>query len=352
MTLLSDHARTLLPGRGPLLSAADPHDGAARRRLERAWTRGVLVRLCPRVYITAGDWAALRPWDRAVVSAVALSIARPETVFTGLTAARLHGLGPAVEPPALELRAPSAGHHGAGPLTRRPFAPSLVAHDRRLPVPPRRRPRWGLPEAAHAAPQPVEAVLSDGQSLGTVLADPLPTVLLVLGAATPFRDAVAPLDALVRARPEEAARWARQAESRLGSAAALRRFERAWHFADARAESAGESYSRAILHELGFVPPTALQHRHRDANGREVARTDFWWEQVRVYGEFDGLGKYDLSFFDGDDTARRASIRREKEREVALQLVTRAGAHWTWGDLLRPDRLARILTAAGVPRSV
>ena len=64
------------------------------------------------------------------------------------------------------------------------------------------------------------------------------------------------------------------------------------------------------------------------------------------------LGKYDLSFFDGDDTARRASIRREKEREVALQLVTRAGAHWTWGDLLRPDRLARILTAAGVPRSV
>ena len=56
--------------------------------------------------------------------------------------------------------------------------------------------------------------------------------------------------------------------------------------------------------------------------------------------------------FDGDDTARRASIRREKEREVALQLVTRAGAHWTWGDLLRPDRLARILTAAGVPRSV
>ena len=87
---------------------------------------------------------------------------------------------------------------------------------------------------------------------------PFPT-LLVLGAATPFRDAVAPLDALVRARPEEAARWARQAESRLKSAAALRRFERAWHFADARAESAGESYSRAIIHELGFVPPTALQ---------------------------------------------------------------------------------------------
>ena len=57
------------------------------------------MRLCPRVYISVSDWAALRPWDRAVVSAVALSIARPATVFTGLTAARLHGLGPAVEPP-------------------------------------------------------------------------------------------------------------------------------------------------------------------------------------------------------------------------------------------------------------
>ncbi|GAA3791696.1 hypothetical protein [Micrococcus endophyticus] len=104
------------------------------------------------------------------------------------------------------------------------------------------------------------------------------------------------------------------------------------------------------MHELGFAAPTALQHR--DATGREVARTDFWWADARVAGEFDGIGKYDLGLHRGDDAARRASIRREKEREVALQLVTRAVAHWTWEDLRAPERLARILTAAGVPRTV
>lgn len=351
MTLLADLDRTLLPGRGPLLCTADPEDLATRRRLERAWTRGDLVRLSPRVYVSLAEWTALRPWDRSALSVAALATARPGTVFTGLTAARLHGLPVAVEPPGLELRSPSPGHRGAQPLTPRPFAPALLARGHRPPRPPRRRPRWNLPEAPDAAPGPVEVLLSDGQSAGTVLADPLPTVLLTLGAATPFRDAVAPLDVLARTRPVDAARWARDAAGVLGPQTALRRFERAWAFADAAAESAGESYSRALLHELGFAPPTALQQRHTDAAGREVARTDFWWGQVRVAGEFDGLGKYDLDLHHGDDAARRAGIRREKEREVALQLLTRAVAHWTWEDLVRPERLARILTAAGVPRA-
>lgn len=176
--------------------------------------------------------------------------------------------------------------------------------------------------------------------------------LLVLGARTPFRDAVAPLDVLARAHPGMVGAWATAAtEETLGSRAAVRRCERAWGFADGRSESAGESYSRALIHELDFAPPSSLQQRHVDATGREVARTDFWWASVGVAGEFDGLGKYDLPLHHGDEAARRATIRREKEREVALQSVTRGVAHWTWADLRQPEWLARILTAYGIPRA-
>lgn len=350
MTGFADVARTLLPGRGPLLCAARREDLATRRRLERAWARGDLVRLAPRVYLPATTWTALSPWDRATASAAALHLARPDTVFTGLTAARLHGLPVAVEPPALDVRAASPGHRGRTPLTSRPFSPALLGRGLRLPRPPGRRPRWGLPEAPGAAPAPAELRLSDGTSLGWATADPPATLLLVLGAATPFRDAIAPLDVLVATQPA-AARWAKAAGEVLSSRAARERFDRAWSFSAKESESAGESYSRALIHELGFTAPTALQHRHRDASGREVARTDFWWEDVRVAGEFDGLGKYDLRLHGQDDAARRAGIRREKEREVALQLVTRAVAHWTWQDLMAPERLARILAAAGVPRA-
>lgn len=349
MTVLIDPTRGLAPGRGPLLTAADPADTTIRRRLERAWVAGELVRLTPAMYVARRMWLDLPAWERVILCAAALSATRPDTVFTGLTAATLHGLPVAVQPPALEIRAASRSHHGTRPLTPRPYSPALLAQHR-VPRPPVRRPRWGLPTAAGHEPVLVDATLKDGRSLGTVAVDPLPTLVAVLGAATAFRDAIAPLDRLALDRPEEFVRWAAEAAESLPTSAARRRFDRAWRFADARAESAGESYSRALIHELGFAPPTALQHRHFDSTGREVARTDFWWEDAGIYGEFDGIGKYDLSLYDGDDDARRASIRREKEREVALQLVTRDGAHWTWADLESPDRLARILMAAGVPR--
>lgn len=351
MRLTDDVARRLLPGHRPLLCAADPQDLAVRRRLERAWARGDLVRLAPRVYLPVTEWTALTPWDRTTVGVAALALARPDMVFTGLTAAALHGLPVAVVPPSVELRASSPGHRGARPLVPRAVSPALHGQEPRLPALPRRRPRWGLPAAPDAAAERVEVRLSDGRRLGTALADPLPTLLAVLGAHTPFHDAVAPLDVLVRDHPADVARWAGCAEQVLGSQAAVRRLRRAVAFADGRAESAGESCIRALIHELGSAAPTSLQQRHRDATGREVARTDFWWEQVGVAGEFDGLGKYDLPLHGGDEASRRSAIRREKEGEVALQLVTRGVAHWTWADLRQPERLARILAAHGIPRA-
>jgi hypothetical protein len=73
-------------------------------------------------------------------------------------------------------------------------------------------------------------------------------------------------------------------------AAVERRVRTAIEFVDGQAESAGESYSRGLIHAAGFVPP-ALQREVRDSAGR-VGYSDFYWEESRIVGEFDGIAKY------------------------------------------------------------
>ena len=66
---------------------------------------------------------------------------------------------------------------------------------------------------------------------------------------------------------------------------------RALDFADPRAESPGESFSRARFSEWG-LPAPQLQKSFVDETGRILARVDFWWEQFSLVGEFDGAVKY------------------------------------------------------------
>lgn len=197
-------------------------------------------------------------------------------------------------------------------------------------------------------PDILEARLRDGTLLGPVAVDPLPTVQRLLGSALPFREAVVPLDALHRRLPGPSETWAENHADRLKTKAARARFERVWAFSDARSESAGESLARALVHELGFVAPQ-LQRRIFSRDGREVARVDFWWEEVCVAGEFDGIGKYDVDLH-ADAPARRRAISREKARDVELQRVCRAVSHWTWKDLWDPARLEAELVRVGMPR--
>ena len=78
-------------------------------------------------------------------------------------------------------------------------------------------------------------------------------------------------------------------------------------FADARAESGGESVARAIMIETGFAPDR-LQYELTDPfDSTESMRTDFAWErQARelTLGELDGLVKYtDQTMLAGRTTA-------------------------------------------------
>jgi hypothetical protein len=116
--------------------------------------------------------------------------------------------------------------------------------------------------------------------------------------ALPFRYAVAVADAALRlglAREELDAQLGR-ASGRTGVGPA----RRAAAFADGRAESVGESFSRVVIHELGLPKPD-LQVRVCRASGALVGRCDFGWEHLRTLGEFDGKIKYGRLLREGQE---------------------------------------------------
>ncbi len=320
-----------------------------------SWRRGELLRLLPGMYVPLHLWASLAPWERFRLSACGYALARPSAVFTGGTAAILHGLPLVSTPRTLEVRATSRGHRGTRTLVASHLSPAGAKSLRMLtpqtrgglPLPPRVSLRWN----ALQVPGDVQSVeVPRGKDLGRTVAqvDGLPTVQLQLASGPVFRESVVPLDSLARRHGAWSWHWAEEDRGLLRTKAAAARFDRAWGFVDPRAESPGESLSRALIEELGFERPQ-LQQEFRDEAGGFVARTDFWWESVRATGEFDGVGKYDIDLHD-NPAQRRASIRREQGRDRGLRALVRHQAHWTWADLMEPDRLAEELLRAGVPR--
>lgn len=367
----------LLAGIGPLLRVPPHSPACAGDALRTAWRHGHVVRLSRGTYVALDQWTSLPPWDRHVLAAAAYAHSHPGAVFTGPTAALLHGLPLADTPAEVWLRARRPGHRARRHMTTSPLSPAgLQRPGAAPPAPPtvrwtwnavqaptpespsERRRRRGISEAGRTPepgppmpampPEILEARLRDGSLLGPVAVDPLPTVQLLLGSTLPFREAMVPLDGLHRLLPGPSETWAENHAKRLKTRAARARFEAAWAFSDARSESAGESLARALIHELGFVAPQ-LQRKIFSRDGREIARVDFWWEEVRVAGEFDGIGKYDLDLH-ADAATRRRAINREKARDVELQRVCRAVTHWTWRDLRAPARLEAELVRVGVPR--
>jgi hypothetical protein len=127
-----------------------------------------------------------------------------------------------------------------------------------------------------------------------------------------------------------------------------RRAAAAVAFADARADSPGESLSRAVIHLAGFSRPE-LQVRF-PAEGPLVGIVDFWWPECGVVGEFDGEVKYRDAGLRRGRTPEQIVI-DEKRREDALRSMTGVNAvvRWSWADALRSAPLVDALHRAGVP---
>lgn len=110
--------------------------------------------------------------------------------------------------------------------------------------------------------------------------------------------------------------------------------------ADPKAESVLESVSRVAMHQEG-LPVPRTQVTVRDTNGFH-GRVDFLWQDFRVIGEADGLGKYEPTV----SRTTRDIVRAEKRREERLTDLGFEIVGWGWQDATNPSRLAARLRAA------
>ena len=290
---------------------------------------------------------------------------RGEAVFCHLTALDVHRLPLAQVPEVLNVRATTRGRvgtvepvspyvneaavrHAADLLGSDPRHRRLRSRIPRLPAVRRHGNLLRLGAGQDSAVQ-LPVTLRDGTWLADVYVDSLPATLASVFSMEPLTVTTAPADVLLQRRVHDLEALTARARDLVQGRAARHRFDMAVGFADARAESVGESLSRALFHELGFVIPE-LQVEFRAPSGEFLGRPDFWWKQVRLIGEFDGMTKYTSPTVRADRTAEEVLV-AERRRELKLAGPDRRVIRWMWKDLMDEAAFARQLAEAGVPRA-
>lgn len=294
--------------------------GLTAKDLAKRVRSGALVRIRHGVYADGAAWRELKDWQkyRLQVRAAGEMFEKP-TIFARHSAASVWGvptIGVSHPVQALTLTNDGGRSRAGG---RRHFA----------------------------APSGLEVVRREGLLVTSRL-----RTVLDLAAFTPFAEAVVPLDHVLR--PGAAAQLPalskddiRAGMGSIYSTTRQRRILAALDFADARSASAGESYSRSLLHLAGFEAPV-LQQEFRDEQGL-IGYTDFYWKRARVVGEFDGEEKYLKPQYLRGRTPAQVVV-EEKYREDRIRAIGFTVVRWVWADLMQPGRLERKLAAGGVPR--
>ncbi|WP_104055314.1 MULTISPECIES: type IV toxin-antitoxin system AbiEi family antitoxin domain-containing protein [unclassified Arthrobacter] len=315
------------------LYAADAdRDGSGRRTLARRCQAGELVRVRAGVYVEAAQWQKMPQWDRDRASiTAAVDQAQAPRILIQQSAAVIWGLPVIGRTSEILLLAPGTSHgrrRGSLRWTPRRLLEPATARD-------------GL------------ALTSRAQTV------------LDMAARLRFERAVPAMDHVLR---PDAARSLPALEKEallilcenLPDEAKRTRARRVISFADSRSESPGESYSRAVLHLYGFPPPD-LQYEFRSAGGQFIGRTDFFWKDYALVGEFDGAVKYGTAGSSRSPgasqqvgTASREALILEKRREDAIRATGVGFVRWSWADLIKPrndpDGLVSMLLRAGLPR--
>ncbi|MCQ9164977.1 type IV toxin-antitoxin system AbiEi family antitoxin domain-containing protein [Arthrobacter sp. STN4] len=138
-----------------------------------------------------------------------------------------------------------------------------------------------------------------------------------------------------------------QAAESLPSRSARNRAVAVIGFASGLSGSAGESLSRVRMGQLGFAAPE-LQHRFTLRDGSN-AFVDFWFEQQRQAGEFDGRSKYLRRDWAGG-TSIQDRIMAEKNREDQIRAQDVGVFRWTWQEMMDLRGFERLLRQAGIPQ--
>jgi hypothetical protein len=259
------------------------------------------------VYAATGAWDRLKPWDRYLARVHAYALVRPDAAFAFESAAVLRGLPIFGEPRDIHI---------------------FDTHRRRSL-------RFG-DVAVHTS--------EDARHIDEIGALRLTTAahtVVDLARVLPPAFGLAVVDAALRhghiPSLDEVVVLARSQRTTRGRT----KLEWVWPRADARAESVGESVSRAVAEWWGFPTPE-LQRTFR-AEGAED-RVDFFWAKARVIGESDGYAKYEA------ETAEDAVARviAEKQREDRLRRQANGFARWDWKDTMSGTGQRDKLVSAGL----
>lgn len=151
-----------------------------------------------------------------------------------------------------------------------------------------------------------------------------------LARLVPFERGVAAFDAALRQGVRREALEAKVNE--FGGRPNVVRLRQVLGFADARSQSAGESFSRVVLRDLGLPTPAIQQPVHHSTTKAYLGTPDFLWEAQRITGEFDGELKYDGTF--GPPSKK---VMEEKRRRQGFIADGWRVMHWGWRDCRDPE---------------
>ncbi len=296
--------------------------GDGRRSLAVRCRSGELVRVRAGVYLQADDWLQLPSWEKNRVRILAAAgQGQAERILIQQSAAVFWGL-PVISSAADVMLLALPPSHG--------------------------RKRGDIRWSERRLLEPVTSLA------GIALTSRSQTVL-DMAAYLNFERAVPAMDRVLlpdpaRSHPALTKTKLLELSDGLPSRARRIRAQRIVEFADVRSESPGESFSRAILHRRRFPRPE-LQHEFVTPAGR--FRTDFYWEEYGLVGEFDGAVKYG-----GNGATLQPSwetLEQEKRREDAIRATGVGFVRWSWREIGRPpdhpDGLMQRLIRAGLPRT-
>lgn len=306
----------------PLWKRADlMRRGVDRHRLDALLREGTLARLRPAVYVRCADIRTLTPEERIVLHARALALVSTDTpLFSHQTAAALHGL-PLYRPDTERIH--------------------LILDDRRRGAVAR-----AVRHRGDVDPQEVETCAGlRVTGLVRTMAD--------IARTCEFATAVCTLDGALRrvavtatgTYDADAARrlTASALDASRRSAHGRARAARALAFADGRAQLPGESISRVRIAELGLHPPRLQVGVPAPSGG--MYYVDFGLDDIKIWGEFDGRGKYTDPALRSGRSAEQVFM-AEKQREDWIRGTTgRPVIRWGWSDLVDADALARRFAA-------
>jgi len=114
--------------------------------------------------------------------------------------------------------------------------------------------------------------------------------------------------------------------------------------ADGRRESVGESRTGFLVWR-GGLPAPETQYPVVDGRGREIARLDFAWPELKVWLEFDGMQKY-VKFLEPGQSVSDAVMAERRRERMLRELLGWECIRIDWKDLAHPLATASYIRSA------